>query len=193
MIFLQHSPSPADGDFFVLDSNIWLPILGFEDSLSDHYKTYFSKIMKSDSCKIFISPLQISEIANRWLRFHAYKQYEKEGKPADFGKYYKANYRQSGDFLKKYKLLKEDLGNYIETEKLELKELMKYNYGLLTDFPPDQLDFNDNYIYLFAKQHDAILITDDGDYSGLDVKVATYNKKIYTAYKNAVKPIVGLG
>ncbi|ERJ59339.1 hypothetical protein [Sphingobacterium paucimobilis] len=69
---------------------------------------------------------------------------------------------------------------------------MEYSYGLLTDFPADQLDFNDNYIYLFAKQHGAILITDDGDYSGLDVKVATYNKKIYTAYKDAVKPNVGL-
>ena len=43
-----------------------------------------------------------------------------------------------------------------------------------------------------GKQYDAILITDDVDYRGLEVKVATYNKKIYNAYKNAVKLIVGL-
>lgn len=43
-----------------------------------------------------------------------------------------------------------------------------------------------------GEQHDAVLITDDVDYRGLEVKVATYNKKIYNAYKNAVKLIVGL-
>lgn len=186
MIFLQSSPSPIDGELFVLDSNIWLPILGFDNKLSDHYRNYFDKIIRSENCKILISPLQISEIFNRWLRFHAYKQYEKDHRPAEFKEYYKSNYRISADFINKYRLIREELENY--SEKFEIKELQEVSYDLITQFPPDQLDFNDNYIYQFAKQHNATLITDDGDYRNLDFKLATYNKKLYTAYKDNIKP-----
>lgn len=186
MIFLQNSPSPIDGEFFVLDSNIWLPILGYENTISDHYKEYFDKIIKSNNCKILISPVQISEIFNRWLRFHAYKQYEKDQRPTEFKEYYKSNYRRSSDFAKKYKLIQEDLENY--ADKIEIKELKEVSYELITNFPPDQLDFNDNYIYLFAKQYNATLITDDGDYKNLDFKVATYNRKLFKAYKDNIRP-----
>ena len=186
MIFLQSSPSPVDGELFVLDSNIWLPILGYDNFLSEHYKNYFDKIIESEKCKILISPLQISEIFNRWLRFHAYKQYEKDQRPAEFKEYYKSNYRKSADFIKKYQLIKEELENY--SDKLEIKELPEVNYDSITNFPSDQLDFNDNYIYLFAKQYNATLLTDDGDYRNLDFKLATYNKKLYTAYKDSIKP-----
>lgn len=186
MIFLQSSPSPVEGELFVLDSNIWLPILGFGNQLSDHYKNYFDKIIKSKNCKILISPLQVSEIFNRWLRFHAYKQHQRAGRPNEFGYYYKSNYRKSIDFINKYRLIQEELENY--AEKFEIKELQEVTYDLITHFPPDQLDFNDNYIYQFAKQHNATLITDDGDYRNLDFKVATYNKRLYTAYKNSIKP-----
>ncbi|HIY76132.1 MAG TPA: PIN domain-containing protein, partial [Candidatus Sphingobacterium stercorigallinarum] len=86
----------------------------------------------------------------------------------------------------KYKLIKEELENY--SDKFEIKELQEVSYDLITQFPPDQLDFNDNYIYQFAKQHNATLITDDGDYRNLDLKLATYNKKLYTAYKDNIKP-----
>lgn len=154
--------------------------------MSEHYKNYFDKIIQSDNCKILISPLQISEIFNRWLRFHAFKQYEKDHRPAEFKEYYKSNYRKSGNFINKYMLIKEELENY--SDKFEIKELQEVNYDLMTNFAPDQLDFNDNYIYLFAKQHNATLITDDGDYRNLDFKVATYNRKLYNAYKDSIKP-----
>ncbi|WP_312190917.1 PIN domain-containing protein [Sphingobacterium sp.] len=188
MIFLQSSPSPKDGDFFILDTNIWLPILGFEsdENISDHYKSYFSKIIKSENCRILISPLQISEIFNRWLRFHAYKKYIKDGKNGDFKNYYKSNYRKSQDFTDKYYLIKEDLENYVDS--LILVELRHLDLDTVTCFPPDEMDFNDNYLYQLAKQHDVTLITDDGDFTKDDCKIATYNKKLFRSHTDKIKP-----
>ncbi|WP_367331278.1 type II toxin-antitoxin system VapC family toxin [Sphingobacterium multivorum] len=188
MIFLQRSPSPKDGDFFVLDTNIWLPILGFEsdENISDHYKSYFSKIIKSENCRILISPLQISEIFNRWLRFHAYKKYIKDRKSGDFRDYYKSNYRKSRDFIDKYNLIKEDLENYVDF--LILVELRHLDLNTVTCFSPDEMDFNDNYLYQLTKQYDAILITNDGDFTKEGCKIATYNKKLFKSHTDRIKP-----
>lgn len=58
----------------------------------------------------------------------------------------------------------------------------------LIDFNPAKIDFKDNHLYLLAKIHSATVITDDGDFSDLDMPVGTFNKKLYNKYKDSVRP-----
>lgn len=188
IIFLQHSPNPQEGTRYVFDSNVWLPILGLEndESISEHYKSYFSKVFKLKDSRILLCPVQISELLNRLLRFHAYKEFVKAGSRGEFSDYYKRVYRGSVEFKDQHKSILDDIESYqshvilCDSEVGGLDEVLGYN--------PSKLDFNDHYLYLLAKNQKATIITDDRDFNGLDVPVGTFNKRLYQHYKDTIVP-----
>jgi len=186
--FLQNSPNPQEGIRYVFDSNVWLPILGLEnkESLSEHYKLYFSKVFKLSDSRILLCPIQISELVNRLLRYHGYKQFVKADKKGDFNDYYKRVYRESSGYKSQHQSILDDIESY--RSHIVLCDVKVGNLDEVLDYNPSKLDFNDHYLYLLAKTHGATIITDDRDFSSLDVPVGTFNKRLYQHYKDTIVP-----
>lgn len=190
-IFLLHKQSNPKETYYILDSNIWLPMLGMEDDkFSIHYKIFFDKVFQIKTAKILLCPIQLSEIINRLLRFHANKERDKKYKGCrnipEFSTFYKQEYRKSEACKIFYETIIDDLNGYVShtlTTSLEVND-----FDTLTIFDPKKLDFNDNYLYLLAKQYSATIITDDADFYGLDVSIGTCNTKLYKEYTNSIKP-----
>lgn len=190
---LHNNSSPKKGCYYIFDSNVWLPLLGLEsESLSEHYKNFFGKIFKTEDAKIILCPLQLSEILNRLLRYdskicHDKKYGKSSGKTPSVYEFYKDEYRGSVDFKAKYESIMDDLDQW--STHIVVKDCTTSDIATLTEFKSQNLDFNDNYLYLVAKEHEAIIITHDGDFFNLDIIVGTYNKVLYNKYKDSIKPI----
>lgn len=191
-INLHAKSSPSDC-FYVLDTNVLLPVFGLENDDYKSYVTYFDKIVKSiesgsNKHKIIITSLQISELTNRLLRFNANKAFdklsakEKAVHKDQFSTYYKNEFRKSEAFEKEMtKIVStfEDYEDYFDLKEVisfkEVKSVFKFN--------PKKLDFNDNYILNTAIEYDAILISHDSDFYNEDVRFATYNNNLIKAEK----------
>lgn len=185
--FLQSSPAPIKNHKYVFDSNVWLPILGFDGEEYENYKIFFSKVVKEESNRILMCPLQVSELFNRLLRFHAYKQHEKiSGSKPKFDEYYKTIYRQSSVFLNYFESVQDDFLGY--SGKIDIVDASLQSLEELLDFKGANIDLNDHYLYLLTQQKNATLVTADGDFSHLDIDIATYNRKLYRAYKDSILP-----
>lgn len=183
--FLQSSPTPLKDEKYIFDSNVWLPILGLDDSNSENYKIFFSKVIREESNRILMCPLQVSELFNRLCRFQAYKEYDKSsGTKPKFEEYYKKNYRNSQNFLNYFESFKDDFLGY--SNKIDLIDVSLESLEKILDFKAANIDLNDHYLYLLTKQNNSTLVTADGDFSGQDIKIATYNKNIYRTYKDGI-------
>jgi predicted nucleic acid-binding protein len=191
VINLHNNGSPKSGNY-ILDSNVWLPILGIDDEpSSDHYKIFFSKIFKADDLKIILCSIQLSEILNRLLRFHANKLYTKkyDGRGTQVparATFYKQEYRKSEDFKLRYDTIIDDLQGY--NSHILMSDLKQTDFDALTSFDAGRLDFNDHYMYLLAKEQSATIITHDADFFGLDIEVGTFNLKLYKLYTSTIRP-----
>jgi len=193
VVNLHGDPSPKPG-YYILDSNIWLPILGLEEGGGVHYKIFFDKLFKTDNCKILLCPIQLSEILNKLLRFHARKLYDqkykdKTGAKPKFVDFYKQDYRGGEDFKKKYEIIIDDLAGY--ESHIAMVDVKGIDYATLTTFSIGNVDFNDHYLCLLAKETGATIVTHDGDFFNTDVNVATFNLKLYNQSKDNIKPILG--
>lgn len=190
IVNLHNNSNPKDC-YYILDSNVWLPILGIDDEpVNQHYKIFFDKIFKIENAKIILCSLQLSEILNRLLRFHARKSYDgkyknRSGSPK-FTEFYKSEYRGSDQCKLQYESIIDDIEGYFS--HIAFKDLKSMEFSELTSFDSKKLDFNDHYLYLLAKQESAIIITHDADFLGLDTEVGTYNLKLYKAYTDSIKP-----
>jgi hypothetical protein len=103
--------------------------------------------------------------------------------------FYKENYRKSQQFAIDYILLCDDIKayhNYFQLlpdglgDDIKLKHLFKA--------PPQGLDFNDFYYYLLAKEHNWVVVTDDGDFFVEDIEVHTLNQTLINKYRDQVRP-----
>jgi predicted nucleic acid-binding protein len=186
-----HTDSNPKDCFYILDSNVWLPILGIDDEpTSPHYQIFFDKLAKKETSQVILCSLQISEILNRLLRFNARKFYDvkykgKSGQIPSFTDFYKSEYRGSEDFKLKYESIIDDIVGYANMFKT--LDLIKPDFDILTNFDASKLDFNDHYLYQLAKENNATIITHDADFFGLDILVATFNRRLYQQYKDSIK------
>jgi len=189
---LHNQSSPKENTAYIFDSNIWLPILGIDSELlSDHYKIFFSKVFKTDGAIILICPIQLSEILNRLLRYYARVAYDKKykhltGNKPDANGFYKDEYRSSSDFRAKYAEIMDDIDQY--STHIKICDVALMSLETLTSFESQSLDFNDHYLFLLAKEHDAVIITHDGDFHDLSVQVGTCNLKLYKKHTDSIKP-----
>ncbi|TKC01413.1 PIN domain-containing protein [Pedobacter cryotolerans] len=191
IINLNINSSPQDC-YYILDSNVWLPILGLDDEpTSSHYQIFFDKLLKKENPQILLCSVQLSEILNRLLRFDARKVYDrkydgKTGSIPKFTTFYKDEYRCSEDFKLKYESIIDDISGF--SYGFQMVEPSKFDFDALTNFEADKMDFNDHYFCLLAKEYGATIVTHDADFFGLDVNVATFNLRLYKAYTNSIKP-----
>ncbi|QPH40387.1 PIN domain-containing protein [Pedobacter endophyticus] len=190
IINLYTDSSPKDC-YYILDSNVWLPILGLDDApTSMHYHDFFDKLVKKETCQILMSAIQLSEILNRLLRFDARKVFDrrykgKTGSVPNFTFFYKEEYRCSNDFKLKYDAIIDDISAY--SSAFKMVEPRQFEFEALTSFKANKMDFNDHYFCLLAQENDATIVTDDADFFGLEVNVATFNLKLYKAFKNSMQ------
>jgi predicted nucleic acid-binding protein len=189
-INLHAKSSPSDC-FYVLDTNVLLPVFGLENDDYKSYVTYFDKIVKSiesgsNKHKIIITSLQISELTNRLLRFNANKAFDKLSAKEKavhrdhFPTYYKNGFRKSEAFEKEMTKIVSAFEDY--EDYFELKEVTSFKeIKTVFHFNPKKLDFNDNYILNTAIEYDAILISHDSDFYDENVRFATYNPSLIKA------------
>lgn len=191
LINLQSKSSPMDC-FYVFDSNVWLPQLGlpYEKEYAP-FLSFLGKVVKASELtgakiRILITDLQLSEVFNKLLRYQGRIAWENQKKPEpDFNKFYKEHYRKSPDFATAFTNIKSDF-EAIE-HALEVVHPSKIqSYQQLVDFDPQKLDFNDHHILRTAQEYSAILVTNDKDYYGEDVRLATYNSTMIQQYKQDV-------
>ena len=167
-------------------------MLGLDDNpVGEHYKIFFSKIFKLESARILLCPIQLSEILNRLLRFYANKAYDKKYLPMSGAKpsrnvFYKDEYRGSEDFQIHYQSTIDDIQSFLS--HVLIADISNKEFDNLTSFHAKNLDFNDHYLYLLAKEQSAIIVTHDADFFELDVVVGTFNLKLYKNYTNSIKP-----
>ncbi len=178
---------------YFLDANIWIKILKppFNISAKDQKYITFVESFKGHilNPKIVIPSLLLSEIINRYLRDVSFPIFcNKTGikrEPANFKQFY----RTTPQYLSDYVSLCEDIKayqNYFELIPDELTTTIKQKH-ILTNLPAN-IDFNDHYYYLLAKNNKFTIVTDDGDYFVEDVDIITQNNDLVSRAKALVKP-----
>ncbi len=173
---LLDSFKPKPSDNILLDTNILLDLfypLDFE-STSNKYESLFDNLIKEQS-HLLISSIQISEFINRCIRIQ-FKLYQ--NRKNDFTLEFKKDYRSTDDYREKMNaildIIKTDIFNnftFIDDGFSQMNHENIFVYGF-------SYDFNDSLLVEIARQHNAILITNDADYAnyGTDFQIVTSNK-----------------
>lgn len=167
---------PKSSDNVLLDTNILLDLfypLDFE-STSNTYELLFNNLIKEKS-HLLISSLQISEFINRCIRIQ-FKLYQNAINNPTLE--FKKDYRSTDDYREKMNaildIIKTDIVanfKFIDDGFSQMKHKDIFIYGF-------SYDFNDALLVEIARQHNAILITNDADYAnyGTDFQIVTSNK-----------------
>jgi len=177
---------------YFFDANLWLKILKppFKIPPRDQkYLNFFEKFKDNiNHPKIVVTALVLSEVINRYLRDVTFpKFYKKQNVENPDKSYYKTIYRPSPQFLLDYISLCEDIKTY-----QDFYELVDDGFGTdikqkdILNYPPQSLDFNDNYYYQIAKKRNYIIITDDKDFFVPEVEILSYNNQLIEMAKAAV-------
>ena len=167
--------NPQKEDIVLLDTNILIRLFTpYNIGSYNNYDKLWSKLIKCKS-KLIISSIQISEFINRCIRieFDLYKKSKGLDKID-----YKKDYRSTQEYMDKMEdileIVKEDISknfSFIDDgfSKINPENIFKQKFSY---------DFNDALIVEIAKQYNAILVTDDGDYANykLDLPVVTSNR-----------------
>ena len=164
----------SDDELF-LDANVWLLIHGPQrpgrGARKDNYSTAFRRILEAGS-RIRIDVIVLSEIINRWARFHHQE--------SDYGAKmsFKA-FRNSDAF----KSIAPDIS--ADTRRI-LKQCSPMESGfttldmdaLTTEYGNGGTDFNDQVIREACKRSGLKLVTDDADFAGEGVTILTANRRL---------------
>lgn len=167
---------PKPTDKVLLDTNILLDLfypLDFE-STSNIYESLFNNLIKEKS-HLLISSIQVSEFINRCIRFQ-FKLYQNAINNPSIE--FKKDYRSTDDYHKKMNaildIVKTDISHnftFIDDGFSQMNPQNIFLYGF-------SYDFNDSLLVEIARQHNAILITNDADYANYnaDFQIVTSNR-----------------
>lgn len=159
-------------DKLFLDTNIWL--FNFfpqnpTDKRIESYSIAFSKIIDA-KCHIYIDVLVISEFINtcaraRWKLIaedKSFKQFRNSNAFKDVS-------NEIADYVRR--ILKHSSRIESGLEELEIG-------NLIDEYGAGKSDFNDQIILSLCQRKGFILITDDGDFRGKNIKLLTANTKL---------------
>ncbi len=164
-----------DTDYLLFDTNIWLFLYSSQYSPTDSrvriYSAALKSILAAQSC-ILIDALVLSEFMNRMARF-AYNTLPTQARP-DF----KA-YRQSPGFKSVAKHIADACRRILaQTTRTDSGFPSLHIDTVLGDYEAGGSDFNDRVLAELCKSRGLILITDDGDFKGMDLTILTENKRL---------------
>lgn len=164
----------SDDELF-LDANVWLLIHGPQwpggRTRRDYYSTAFRHILEAES-RVHIDVIVLSEIINRWTRFH----YQESGYGPQMS--FKA-FRNSDAF----RSIAPDIA--ADTRRI-LKQCSPMESGftaldmdaLTAEYGRGGIDFNDQVIREACRRSGLKLVTDDGDFDGQGVTILTANRRL---------------
>ncbi len=162
-------------DDLFLDANVWLYIHGpqrpGQGRRRDHYSNAFRRILEAES-RVYIDVIVLSEIINRWARFH----YQESDYAPQMG--FKT-FRDSAAF----KLIAPSIA--ADTRRI-LNQCSPMESGftkldvdaLTTEYGQGRADFNDQVIREACKRSGLKLVTDDADFAGDGVTILTANGRL---------------
>jgi predicted nucleic acid-binding protein len=160
-------------DELLLDANIWLFVYGPQKPGNPRVAIYskaFSNILTAQS-RIYIDVLIVSEFINTYakLRWHVI------GKPNQNFK----KFRKSNDFNPIAQDIAADVKRVMKhCSQVESGfEALDIN-GVIAEYAAGDSDFNDQVIATLCQKKGLKLVTDDGDFRGLEIPVVTANKRL---------------
>ncbi len=161
------------------DANIWLfnfcPLGDYKQYQVTKYSSALSTILNK-KYPIYTSFSTISEFVNRYLKI-AGDCYKATHNITDFN--YKKDFRGSTEFK-----------NALDDVRKQVGKIVKYSTVLTYPHTPDSImdcldtsmesvDFNDQEIIKFCKQHNLSLLTDDADFIDADITIISANGKYF--------------
>lgn len=164
-------------DRLMLDSNVWLFVLGPRGPLDWGVKTYtrvFQRIIVS-GCRPYVDQAVLGEFVGRYLRI----KYDllRESDPA-VPNWYKP-FRESRYFAPIAAGAAADAKRLLS---LSVKTSVRFEavdvFGLLDSFAQGRLDVGDLLILEICRTQGLTLVTDDADFKGLGIPILTANRKL---------------
>lgn len=164
----------ADDELF-LDANVWLLIHGPQrpggGARKDNYSTAFRRMLEAGS-RIYIDVIVLSEIINRWARFH-YQETVSESQMS-----FKA-FRNSDAFKSVAPDIAADTRRILEQcSRMESHFTALDINALTTEYGTGGIDFNDQVIREACKRSGLKLVTDDGDFAAQGLTILTANRRL---------------
>ena len=164
---------PLESHTVIMDTNILINLfypINFSSD-ADKIDVLFKNLIQS-KCKLIISAIQISEFVNRCIRIQ-FNLYNEVNPNSD----YKKDYRNTDDYKDNMKAIIDIIKTDIMQSFIIIDDgfsMMKYERIFLYGF---SYDFNDALIVEIARNHKAIVITNDKDYAnyGNDFPIVTNN------------------
>ena len=194
LIDLNYSSAPKDRCYF-FDSNILLPILGLPakpemEVYLKYFKAVYENCLIKPELKIYTSTNQLSEVFNILMNVEFKKMYDDNQKKihTDPKKFYKNIFRPSDQYLRPFKIYKEELLNF--NDVFELIDLgAEEPLNMLLEFNVKKLDLNDLFFLKCVQKTKAILVSNDNDFYGEDITHATFLRTTIKTFKDSVKVI----
>lgn len=178
---------------YLLDTNIW--ILALSQGTEFHLDTFrgdkeverrkrikyleFFDLLTHPSHEnplIIFPSVLFAEIVHAYLHKVQFRNFRKSSPKMFSAIDYKNDYRKTEQFSEDFAYLKNFLLEYepfYDETRCDFGN--KYNTKTLLEYPEERMDFNDNYYRAFAREHNYILVTDDGDFSTKNVEILTLN------------------
>ncbi|THJ19025.1 MAG: PIN domain-containing protein [Nitrospira sp. CG24B] len=163
-------------DHLLFDTNIWLFLYGSQHGPSDPRVRVYSAALKSvlaAQSRILIDVLILSELMNAMARF-AFNRLPNQPQPRDFKAYRKSTAfkpiaKSITDVCRR--ILSQAIRTNSDFPSLHIETV-------LSDYEVGKADFNDQMLAELCKSNGLILVTDDGDFKGMDLTILTENKRL---------------
>ena len=162
-------------DALFLDANVWLLIHGPQkpgrNARTDHYSTAFRRMLEAGS-RIHIDVVVLSEIINRWARFHYHE--------SDCASQMSFKEFRNGDA---FKLVATDIAAdtrriLMQCSRMESDFTALDMEALTAEYGNGGIDFNDQVVREACKRNGLKLVTDDGDFGGQGLPILTANRRL---------------
>jgi predicted nucleic acid-binding protein len=176
-------------DLYFVDTNVWVYLLqaaqfnGFEVPYHQKYSNFLEKIIthhiknKPKPPKIVVNTLLLAEMLNAYMRQVAMYKYFKKIGDEPKNKKFKEDYRGTEDYKRRLKTLIDDFRSY-EDYFVFMDLTLDIPKFLDTYVQNLSCDLNDYYFYVWAKENNIAIITDDADYDFGNIPIITANKKL---------------
>lgn len=170
------SYSFSDSDRLLVDTNVWFSVYGpvpYRRKRADAYSKALAAIKRARSL-VYIDVCVMSEFVNHYARWEHRLTGDQFTSFKDF--------RNSGYFTPVAKRIATcAMGILRSCERCNSCFTSIDESAVFNTFAAGDKDFNDQIIVEICKEKDLILLTDDGDFSALEIDILTANNRLLCA------------
>lgn len=176
-IFDIEKYSPAEGERFLFDTNIWMyifcPIGNYKKHIVGQYSSFLKKVIGTKA-EIIINLLILSEFINSYLRLE-FEIFKMRNPDAEF----KRDFRKNSSYKRITHDISSAVKNILKISKGVDDKFSSIDIGsIISEFEKQNLDFNDLYYQGFCQIEKVKIVTNDKDFRHADNEIITGNPKI---------------